>query len=167
MRPATQGEFLERLQAHGRMLGQVACSYARSDADRADLGQEIVAQLWRAFPRYDPARPFSTWMYRIALNVAISFARRQRELAPLEEAGAVRAPEGQGEREGQLRMLEQFVSGLPPLERALVLLYLDERSQREIAEVLGISESNVSTRIHRIKGRLRERAGARERGESG
>ncbi|HEY1333762.1 MAG TPA: sigma-70 family RNA polymerase sigma factor, partial [Myxococcaceae bacterium] len=93
--------FVALLGEHGRMLRQVANAYARSAPDRADLEQEVVAQLWRAFPRYDERRSFSTWMYRIALNVAISHARRRRELLPLDEVGPVRAPEGQGEREGQ------------------------------------------------------------------
>lgn len=159
--------FVALLSEHGRMLRQVANAYGRSGADRSDLEQEMVVQLWAAFPRYQPERRFSTWMYRVALNVAISFARRHRDLAPLEAAASTAAPEGLSERDGRLRTLEEFVSTLPPMERALVLLYLDERNQREIAEVLGISESNVSTRIHRIKGRLRERMIAQERGRTG
>lgn len=167
MTVSRQETFVALLREHGRMLRQVANAYAWSAADRADLEQEVVAQLWRAFPRYDDRRSFSTWMYRIALNVAISHARRRRALVPLDEAGPVRAPEGQSEREGQLRLMDEFISALPPLERALLLLYLDERSQREIAEVMGISETNVSTRIHRIKARLRERVDARGRGDDG
>ena len=145
------------------MLGQVARAYTRSDADRADLESEMVAQLWRAYPRYDAARSFSTWMYRIALNVAISSSRRRRELLRIDEAATAPAPDPSStERDQQLRSLQRFVSSLPPLDRALVLLYLDERSQKEIAEVLGITESNVSTRIHRIKQRLREQLTGKE-----
>ena len=159
MEPGSQSQFLERLQAHGRMLGQVARSYTRSAADRADLEAEMVAQLWRAFPRYDPARSFSTWLYRIALNVAISFGRRYREAVPLEEAGAALTvePRPDEERDDRLRRLNAFIAALDPMNRALVLLYLDDHGQREIAEVLGISETNVSTKLHRLKQRLRER----------
>lgn len=158
MEPDSQSKFLERLQAHGRMLGQVARSYTRSAADRADLEAEMVAQLWRAFPRYDPARSFSTWLYRIALNVAISFGRRYREAVPLEEAGATLTvePWPDDERDDRLRRLNAFIAALDPMNRALVLLYLDDHGQREIAEVLGISETNVSTKLHRLKQRLRE-----------
>ena len=153
-----QETFVALLREHGPMLAQVVHAYGWTEDERKDLQQEVLAQLWRAFPSYDSARPFSTWMYRIALNVAISSARRRRELVPLEEAtiASPEEPHG-GELEQRLGALRRLVAGLPPLERALVLLYLEERSQKEIAEVLGISETNVSTRIHRIKGRLRER----------
>jgi RNA polymerase sigma-70 factor (ECF subfamily) len=146
------------------MLGQVARSYSRSDADRADLEAEMVAQLWKAFPRYDAARSFSTWMYRIALNVAISFARRQRDAVPLEEAGGALAvePRTDEERDDRLRRLNTFIATLDPMNRALVLLYLDDHGQREIAEVLGISETNVSTKLHRLKQRLREQMTEKE-----
>ena len=149
--------FVALVREHGRMLVQISHAYGRTEEERKDLRQEILTQLWRAFPSYDPRRRFSTWMYRIALNVAISSSRRRREHEPLEEAAAAEDPGEGSELEQRLRSLRQLVAGLPPLERALVLLYLDERSQKEIAEVLGISESNVSTKIHRIKQQLRER----------
>ena len=160
--------FVALVREHGRMLAQVVHAYARSEDERKDLQQEVLAQLWRAFPGYDSERRFSTWMYRIALNVAISFSRRRRELVPIDEAASAPGPDlaAAGERAAQLRSLHGFISGLPPLDRALVLLYLDERSQKEIAEVLGITESNVSTKIHRIKRRLRERMGEAEGEES-
>jgi len=146
------------------MLGQVVHAYGWTEDERRDLEADVVAELWKAFRAYDRTRPFSTWMYRIALNVAISFSRRRRELVPIDDAALTPVPDPSpaGEREQQLRALQRFVSGLPPLDRALVLLYLDERSQREIAEVLGITESNVSTKIHRIKRRLREQLGGPE-----
>ncbi|HZW88169.1 MAG TPA: sigma-70 family RNA polymerase sigma factor [Myxococcaceae bacterium] len=151
--------FVALVREHGRMLVQISHAYGWTEDERKDLHQEVLTQLWKAFPSYDLRRRFSTWMYRIALNVAISSSRRRREHLPLEDAAAAADPgEPRGsELEQRLRSLRQLVAGLPPLERALVLLYLDERSQKEIAEVLGITESNVSTRIHRIKQRLRDR----------
>jgi RNA polymerase sigma factor (sigma-70 family) len=159
-----QETFVALVREHRRMLAQVVHAYARSEDERKDLQQEVLAQLWRAHSGYDPGRRFSTWMYRIALNVAISFSRRRRELFPIDEAAATPAPDPSPstERDQQLRSLQHFVSSLPPLDRALVLLYLDERSQNEIAEVLGITESNVSTKIHRIKQRLREQLAGKE-----
>jgi RNA polymerase sigma-70 factor (ECF subfamily) len=103
-------------------------------------------------------------MYRIALNVAISHLRgrslRDRHHVPFDEGlhdtGAHDMSADEHETGQQLRLLERVIAALPPLDRALMLLYLDERSQREIADVLGISESNVSTRISRLKQRIRD-----------
>ena len=158
-------EFADLLERHRGLVLKVAGSYAATPDDRADLAQEIAAQLWRAWPSYAPDRPVTTWMYRIALNVAISHLRgrslRDRHHVPFDEelhaAGAHDAAIDDHHETGQqLRMLERVIAALPPLDRALMLLYLDERSQREIADVLGISESNVSTRISRLKQRIRD-----------
>lgn len=153
------------LQRHRGIVHKVAASYARGAEDRADLAQEIAMQLWRAWPSYDPARGFSTWMYRIALNTAISHLRAQaqaRHAVPLDDHADVLAGGGafDPETHERLRLLQRFMATLGPLDRALLLLYLEERSGREIAEVLGIGESNVTTRIGRIKQRLRDYAGA-------
>ncbi|HKE48097.1 MAG TPA: sigma-70 family RNA polymerase sigma factor, partial [Rhodanobacteraceae bacterium] len=73
-----EAEFLTRIDRHAGIVRKVALSYGRTAADRRDLEQEIVAQLWKSYPRFDGTRSFSTWMYRVALNVAISIARGQR-----------------------------------------------------------------------------------------
>ena len=157
----TRDAFGALLQQHRGIVFKVANAYARSAEDRDDLAQEIATQLWRAWPGYDPTRRFSTWMYRIALNVAISFLRsdsqRRRHAVPLDEAHDV-ADHGAIDHEsaGALRVLHRFIATLEPLNRALLLLYLDERSTREIAEVLGISESNVTTKISRLRQRIRD-----------
>ena len=158
----TRQAFGELLQQHRGIVFKVANTYARDVEDRADLAQEISVQLWRAWPGYDPARKFSTWMYRIALNVAISFLRsdgqRRRHAVPLDEVVHDLADDNATDHEadGQLRVLHRFIATLEPLNRALLLLYLDERSTREMAEVLGISESNVTTKIGRLKQRIRD-----------
>lgn len=150
------------LQRHRGIVHKVAGSYARGTEDRADLVQEIAVQLWRAWPGYDPSRCFSTWMYRIALNTAITFlrgeAQRRRHAVPLEEHVHDLADDHGFDPEAheRIRVLQRFMATLGPLDRALLLLYLEERSGREIAEVLGIGESNVSTRIGRLKQRLRD-----------
>ena len=158
---ADHDTFSTLLQRHARIVGKVAASYARHADEREDLAQEIAAELWHAWPRYDPARSFSTWMYRVALNVAIGHLRaqalRRHHVVPLDDdAHALADPDAADpEREQHLRLLRGFIARQPALERALLLLYLDERPQREIAEILGISESNVSTKIGRLKQRLR------------
>jgi RNA polymerase sigma-70 factor (ECF subfamily) len=152
--------FADLLDAHRKIVLKVANTYARNAEDRADLAQEIVAHSWRAFAKYDPARLFSTWLYRIALNVAISFVRgveqRNRHIVPLDEELHDVADErsADGDSDERLRRLYQIINALDPLHRALLLLYLDDKSYREIAQILGISETNVATKIGRLKQRL-------------
>ena len=151
------------LQRNSGIVFKVANSYAQDIDDRAELAQEIAVQLWHAYPNYDPTRSFSTWMYRIALNVAISHLRhlelrRRHDAVPLDDAlhDVVDGNAADPEQQQRLHLLQGFIARQPPLDRALLLLYLEERPQREIAEILGITESNVSTKIGRLKQRIRD-----------
>jgi len=154
-----QRRFAALLEEHAGILHKTSRAYSRSEPDRQDLAQEIAAQLWRSFPRYDDRLPFSTWMYRVALNVAISFARRQtvrnRHLADPERVEEVSDVAGASADDRELRLLDRYLAGLGELDRALMLLYLDGHRYDAIAAVLGISESNVGTRLNRLKERLR------------
>lgn len=165
---AGQDRFAALLDAHAGIVRRVAGAYGRGVGDRGDLVQEIHLQLWRSWPRYEPARPFGTWMYRIALNVAISHLRRRgrpgENTVPFDDAGEaalvdprVGADEKAEEREGVER-LQSLLAELEPLDRALVVLWLDDQSYRQIAEVLGLTETNVATKLSRLKERLRTRA---------
>lgn len=155
-------QFGALLERHRGIVLKVASTYCREPADRDDLAQEIAAQLWRSFPSFDSNQTFSTWMYRVALNVAISFARsrraRERHVVALEERVHDAADENAADPEADeaVALLYAFIDRLDPLNRALLLLYLDDRSYREIAEVLGIAETNVATKINRLKRRLHE-----------
>jgi RNA polymerase sigma-70 factor (ECF subfamily) len=161
----TMGGARDRFQAllaqHEKIVFKVAGMYCRNNEDRRDLAQEIAIQAWRSFGSYDAQRPFSTWMYRLALNVAVSFARsaghRDRHSVPLDEDAHDLADEGAlpHEADERVRALHRFIARLGALDRALMLLYLEDRSYREIADVLGISETNVATKINRLKQRAR------------
>lgn len=163
-----QPSFEALLHEHRGIILKVAAVYARDREDRLDLAQEIRVQLWRSFGRYDASRAKpSTWMYRIALNVAISYRRRDGALLtgriePLEAHHLDTLGDAPDEREEDERLtaLYAFIGGLDALNRALMLLYLEDRSYAEIAEVLGISETNVATKLGRIKQTLRGRAAA-------
>jgi RNA polymerase sigma factor (sigma-70 family) len=154
-------QFQELLERHRGIVFKVANTYTRDAHDMADLVQEIATQAWRAFAKYDGVRPFSTWLYRIALNVAISFVRNsaqhERHVEPFDvefhDVIGSAVPDAEGDE--SRRLLYHCIDRLDSLNRALLLLYLDERSQREIAEILGISETNVATKIGRLKERLR------------
>jgi RNA polymerase sigma factor (sigma-70 family) len=161
MKPSEAAQFESLLQQYGGIIRKVAFGYARNESDRNDLMQDILLQLWKAYPRYSPDRPFSTWMYRIALNVSISYLRKhtrpERETVQFDESQHDIAPSNpvRPEMEERLTMLRQVIGKCPPLDRALLLLYLDDRSYREIASVLGLTETNVATKLSRLKERLR------------
>ena len=148
------------LARHIGIVHKVAAAYANSPDDRRDLGQEICLQLCKAFPRYDHERRFSTWMYRIALNVAISFARTayvQRSTVALEDSDAhLLEANAAPDVDERIELLQQLIAMLDPLDRALLMLYLEEYSYREIAETVGITETNVATKIGRLKQRVRK-----------
>lgn len=160
------------LREHQRIVFKVAGAYAHTPHERDDLAQEIAVQLWRSFGSFDERRAkFTTWMYRVALNVAISHMRSQKRsdagrLEPLESvhletvAGGDAAHDETLEHDQRMAALNAFIAGLDALNRALVLLYLEDRDYAEIAAVLGISETNVATKLNRIKYKLRAQANA-------
>lgn len=158
-----QQRFAGLLQQHRGIVLKVARGYCTDPQDRADLVQDISARAWRAFAGFDPARAqFSTWLYRIALNVAISQLRsqrlRERHRAPLEAAGEQAAPAQ--DHDDDLHRLHALIGRLPPLDRALMLLVLDDCSHRQIGEVLGMSPGNVATRLHRLRQQIRRQLDA-------
>lgn len=156
--------FQSLMEEHKKILYKVCHSYCRNPADRDDLAQEILFQLWRSFANFDERVRFSTWMYRIALNVAISFYRRESVRERHVTAGAEGLLESiGGARVGSedVQTLYRWIEELDPLNKALVILYLDGNSYREISGVLGISETNVATKIGRIKEAFRHQAGAK------
>jgi RNA polymerase sigma factor (sigma-70 family) len=157
----TQADFTKLIEQNKGIIYKVARSYSKNEDDRADLFQEIVIQLWRAFEQYDNHYKLSTWMYRIALNVAISFYRKERgkaELLPLTEGMMEIADETMNsEIEANLNLLQQFINELKELDKALMILYLESKSYKEMADILGISETNVATKVGRIKDQLKQK----------
>lgn len=165
---ASQAAFVERLESHRGILLKVANTYCRDRTAREDLIQETILQLWRAYPRYDGRAAFSTWMYRIAVNVAISFHRSQmrhgRNIVPAKGSILESLADSTEQPDERLTQLREFIDRLDDLDRALMLLYLDDRPHAEIASILGISESNVGTKLGRIKQRLKHTATGEEDG---
>ena len=164
MRPseAIRAQFERQLEQHGGIIRKVAFGYARNETDRRDLMQDIILQVWKAYPRYSLERSFSTWLYRIALNVSISSLRRNtrpgREMVPFDETEHDVAHEQSSspEMEERMAMLQKAMMKCSPLDRALLLLYLDDRAYREIASILGLTETNVATKLSRLKEHLRQ-----------
>jgi RNA polymerase sigma-70 factor (ECF subfamily) len=160
-----QDRFQGLIEEHKKILYKVCNLYCRNRADREDLAQEITIQLWRSFGRFDGRCRFSTWMYRIALNVAISFYRREsardRHVLAAGEFLLDVVDEAAGPSD-DLALLYVFIEELDALNKALMLLYLDGNSYEEIAAVLGISETNVATKLSRMKSRMKQEFGKGE-----
>jgi len=160
---AEQGTaFIEVIEAHKGILYKIARLYSREADERDDLVQEMIIQLWKSFSRYDPQYKYSTWIYRICLNVAISFYRKERSRKnisyPLTDAIIhFSGVDPVADRQEDIHQLYLFISELRELDKALMLLYLDEKSYKEIAEIMGLTETNVATKLNRIKALLKQK----------
>lgn len=156
--PHRQTAFLQLMEQHAGILYRVRSLYALDPEDGKDLVQEILMQLWRAFPSFRGESAFSTWMYRVALNTALlrrrSARARKQEAADPEALAAIAVEPNQPDPD--VRRLYRCIRELPPLNRAIVLLHLEGHSYEEIAKTTGLSRGSVSVRLVRIKDRLRE-----------
>ncbi len=152
-------ELTALVRRHAGLLHKVTFAYCRNPADREDLLQEISVQLWRAHARFDARQRESTWIYRVALNVAISFYRRERRhrehTRSFEDEPAASLLSSTEEPSQEIAVLLRCIEELAPLDRSLALLYLEGLDHAAMSEVLGISASNVGTKLGRIKERLR------------
>jgi len=154
--------FLKLIEENKRIIFKICNAYCSNKHDREDLAQEIIYQLWKSAGSFNSDFRFSTWMYRVALNVAISFYRKAKNIkaiVPISD-DLVHVPETSGTHhihEENINLLQQFIHELRELDRALMILYLEEKSHRDISEIIGISETNVATRISRIKEKLKQR----------
>ena len=154
--------FLSVIEQHKGIIYKIANSFKKDEDDKKDLMQEIILQLWRSFDSYDEKSKFSTWMYRVALNVAIASYRKEKKhnefIAPMPESVIALADENiSTEREYELGLLQKFIGELKELDRALMLLHMEQKTYKEIAVVVDISETNVATRISRVKEKLKQK----------
>ncbi|MCC6406561.1 MAG: sigma-70 family RNA polymerase sigma factor [Planctomycetes bacterium] len=156
--PERQARFVELLHAHQGVVRKVAALYARDRADRQDLCQEIALQLWRSFDCFRGESAFSTFAYRVALNTAWMRLRRayRRPDPPSDAELATLAAPSADHDDAEVERLYAAIRELAPLDRALVLLVLDEKSHAEIAAVTGLTTGNVSVRLVRCRERLRK-----------
>lgn len=152
-------EFIERIRAHEGILRKICDIYFYRHPYREDCYQEMLIRLWRAYPAFKGQCAFATWMYRVALNTAIDLVRREsvrplhRELTAAEYA--LRDASG-GNAEAELRKerLYRAIDTLTEVDKAIILLYLEENDYKQIAEVVGLSVNHVGVKINRIKKQL-------------
>lgn len=158
--PMQQEIFHEWINQYQALIFKVVRAYTTVPADRDDLFQDICLQLWQSIPGFRGDSATSTWIYRIALRTAISWQKKEARLRGKNAKYAAEQPLLQQPKlpNDRLEWLFQEINKLDKVERSLALLLLDGFSYKEMAEVLGLSESNVGVKIYRIKKRLTERA---------
>lgn len=161
---ADRDNFLQMIQENKGIIIKICNSYCKTSNDREDLAQEIIYHLWKSGKSFNQDYKFSTWMYRIALNVAISFYRREKKTIPLLPISEFHinieeAPCNNEETERNIQLLQRLITEMKELDKALLLLWFESKSYADISEILGITETNVATKLSRIKDRLKQQFG--------
>lgn len=154
-----QEVFVSLVRKHEPLLHKVCHLYCRNEDERRDLLQEMLLQLWRSLPGFEGRAKSATWFYRVALNTAITFLRKSARsgfAGALPESEAAVCEDRKFRQIENAEVLERALATLGDIEKAIVLLYFEDRSYLEIAEILGISEKVVSVKLVRIKNRLRD-----------
>ncbi|WP_338759539.1 sigma-70 family RNA polymerase sigma factor [Bernardetia sp. ABR2-2B] len=153
-------DFVAFIQKHQGIIHKVCRMYCDSDDDRQDLFQEVLFQLWKSYPKFRGDSKISTWMYRIALNTAIARLRKVKR-KPSEFSisdSTLQFPDTppDTDKEEQLKNLQKAIQKLSKVEKGIIMLYLEEKSYDEIAEIIGITKTNVGVKINRIKKKLKQ-----------
>lgn len=154
---ASQTEFLKLVEQHKGIIIKICSIYARQPEEREDLFQEVIVQLWKAWPSFKGLSKFSTWLYRIALNTSISGLRKKKtDLVYMDQ---LHLPENVYEddhtRNEQLSALYRAIRQLPEIDRAVVMLFLEDHSYEEMEEILGISQGALRVKMTRAKEKLK------------
>jgi RNA polymerase sigma-70 factor, ECF subfamily len=147
-------EFTELLYQHQGIVRKICSVYFFNRADKDDYQQELIIQLWKAFPGFKHQSKFSTWMYRVCLNAAIDLLRKERTLPKLvriELIDFTKNSETTNEPHENQEKLYQAITRLSEMDKAIITLYLDAFSYKEISEIMGLSETNIGVKINRIK----------------
>lgn len=155
----TQEEFLKQINENRGIIHKVTKMYMDNALDQEDLFQEIVMQLWKAYPSFKGTSKFSTWMYKVALNTAIVFFKkdnRKVDKASLNEQIDIVDNDESADKEEKLAYLYKAVQELNQIEKALIFLFLENQSHREIAQNLGITEVNARVKLNRTKEKLQQ-----------
>lgn len=153
-------EFESQIQEYEPLLRKVCRIYAFTDTDRQDLFQDIVIHLWQAYPKFKGDSKFSTWLYRVAINTAISGLRKKKQFIRAYEPAAILEPAGEYpweyDEEENLMQLYRAIEQLNAVEKAIVMLYMEDRSYEEMEEIIGLSQGNLRVKMNRIKEKLRQ-----------
>lgn len=149
-------EFVALLNKHQNIVHKICTVYMVEPADKEDLFQEITLQAWKGINNFRGDAQFSTWLYRVALNTAITFFKRERKQLTSHAEYFPDPPIEHNLVEEQVQAMHKAISGLSRIDKALVMLYLEDYSYKEIAETLGMTVTNVGVKMNRIKTKLKE-----------
>jgi RNA polymerase sigma-70 factor (ECF subfamily) len=159
-RRETEKEFEELIRTYNALLWKVCRIYAYTEADQQDLFQEIIIQVWKAFPNFKGDAKISTWLYRIAINTAISGLRKKKDfitsIDPAELPANISDPNTGSAEEERTQILYTAIGQLTQLEKAIVMLYMEDRTYDEMENILGIGQGNLRVKMNRIKEKLRK-----------
>jgi len=152
-------QFVTALESNQNIVHKVCTLYTNDRDSHNDLFQEITIQLWKAYPKFRGESKFSTWMYRVALNTAITLYRKSKRRIKTQDYESVifkiKADEYDETEEQQLKLMYKALKQLSDIDKALVFLYLEDKNYAEISETLGITEVNARVKMNRIKTKLR------------
>ncbi|MEN4759205.1 sigma-70 family RNA polymerase sigma factor [Chryseobacterium sp. C39-AII1] len=151
--------FIAFLKENQRIVHKVCRIYTDNKEDHEDLFQEITIQLWKSFPGFKGDAKFSTWMYRVALNTAITLFKKAKknDLTTAIDVSSLRIEyETYEDDEHKLKRMYQAIYTLSDIEKALIMMYLEDKSYREIGEILGITEGNARVKMNRAKNNLKQ-----------
>ncbi|WP_312388774.1 sigma-70 family RNA polymerase sigma factor [Chryseobacterium sp.] len=151
--------FIAFLKENQRIVHKVCRIYTDNKEDHEDLFQEITIQLWKSFPSFKGDAKFSTWMYRVALNTAITLFKKAKknDLTTAIDVSSLRIEyETYEDDEHKLKIMYQAIYTLSDIEKALIMMYLEDKSYREIGEILGITEGNARVKMNRAKNNLKQ-----------
>lgn len=159
MNKELEHSFVELLEKHQNIVHKVCRLYTNNRDAHNDLFQEITIQLWKAYPKFRGEAKFSTWMYRVGLNTAITIYRKNKRRIKTQEFDSfqfkISSEVFDDTEEQQLKLMYKAVHQLNDIEKALIFLYLEDKNYSEISETMGISEVNARVKMNRIKTKLR------------
>lgn len=152
-------EFITLLNQHQKIVFKVCNLYMDRESDREDLFQEITLQAWKAYGSFRGDAKFSTWLYRVALNTAITFFRKEKKQPDIFSTDQLpdAAHNDYDPAEEQLRAMYAAIGELSKIDKAIVMLYLEDYNYNEIGDMMGITANNVAVKMNRIKTKLREK----------
>lgn len=163
MPPASEKErlFLSAIDTNRRLLYKICYMYATDGEHFNDLYQEVLANVWQGLDTFRGDSAISTWLYRMAINTCVTYHRRNSRHSAgkvaLEDVVHLEGDAGDNEHLARLRQMYRLISGLSAMDKALIMMWLDEKSYDEIADLSGLTRNNVATRLRRIKQKLIER----------